>query len=82
MPQEEGIRLNKLEVTYLAKQFNITTPATILTNNKQDVIQFQRSVDCDLIIKPIKHSSYFITPNYTYSIYTQKIKKKRASCIA
>ena len=76
MPQEEGFRLNKLEVTYLAQQFNIATPTTIVSNNKQDVLEFQRTVDCDLIVKPIKHSSYFITPQHTYSIYTQKLKKE------
>lgn len=77
MPYNDGIRLDKPEVTYLAEQFGVKTPKSIITNNLQDVIAFQKSVKADLITKPIRHSSYFIDGEYTYSIYTQKLKKEK-----
>lgn len=76
MPYDEGIRLEKPEVTYLSEQFNLRTPKSIITNNRADVISFQKTVKTDLITKPIRHSSYFIDGKDTYSIYTQKIKKE------
>jgi len=76
MPYDDGINLEKPEVTYLAERFNLKTPKSIITNNKQDVINFQNTVKSDLITKPIRHSSYFIDGKYTYSIYTQKLKKE------
>lgn len=77
MPYNDGIKLDKPEVTYLAEQFGVKTPKSIITNNLQDVIAFQKSVKSDLITKPIRHSSYFIDGKYTYSIYTQKLKKEK-----
>lgn len=76
MPHNEGIKLDKPEVTFLAEQSNVRTPKSIITNNKQDVLTFQSAIKSDLITKPIRHSSYFIDSEFTYSIYTQKIKKE------
>lgn len=76
MPHNEGIKLDKPEVTFLAEQSNVRTPKSIITNNKQDVLTFQSTIKSDLITKPIRHSSYFIDGEFTYSIYTQKIKKE------
>ena len=76
MPHNDGIKLDKPEVTFLAEQSNIRTPKSIITNNKQDVISFQNTIQSDLITKPIRHSSYFIDKEFTYSIYTQIIKKE------
>ncbi len=77
MPYNDGIKLDKPEVTFLAEQNNVRTPKSIITNNKQDVITFQENVKSDLITKPIRHSSYFIDGEFTSSIYTQKIKKEK-----
>lgn len=79
MPHEDGIKLDKPEISFLAEQFNLKTPKSIITNNKMDVIHFQSEINSDLIIKPIRHSGYFIDGDYTYSIYTQKIDKKKLS---
>lgn len=75
MPYNEGIKLDKPEVTYLAEQFDIRSPKSIITNNKQDVVNFKIDLQSDIIIKPIRHSSYFVDGEDTYSIYTQKLKK-------
>ncbi len=75
MPHNDGLRLEKPEITFLAEQFNLQTPKSIITNNKADVVDFQNTVASDLITKPIRHSSYFIDADYTYCIYTQKLKK-------
>jgi hypothetical protein len=77
MPYNDGIKLDKPEITFLAEQNNVRTPKSIITNNKQDVITFQENVKSDLITKPIRHSSYFIDGEFTYSIYTQKINKEK-----
>lgn len=76
MPYNEGIRLEKPEVSFMAEQQGVKTPKSIITNNKQDVLAFQNEVAADLITKPIRHSSYFIDGEYTYSIYTQKVSKE------
>lgn len=75
MPHYGSIGLEKPEITYLSKQFNILTPKSIITNNRRDVLNFQKIAKSDLITKPIRHSGYFIDGKYTYSIYTQKLKK-------
>ncbi|CAL2081060.1 hypothetical protein [Tenacibaculum sp. 190524A02b] len=75
MPYNEGISLDKPEVTYFAEQFNLKTPKSIITNNKKDLLDFQANVKTNLISKPIRHSSYFIDNQHTYSIYTQKFEK-------
>ena len=76
MPHEDGIKLDKPEISFLAEKFNLKTPKSIITNNKFDVINFQNEINSDLIIKPIRHSGYFIDANHTYCIYTQKINQK------
>ena len=77
MPHNDGIKLDKPEVTFLAEQFGIKTPQSIITNNKQDVLDFQEKVGSKLITKPIRHSSYFIEEKYTYSIYTQMLDRQK-----
>lgn len=77
MPHEDGIKLDKPEISFLAEKFNLKTPRSIITNNKASVIKFQNEINSDLILKPIRHSGYFIDDEYTYSIYTQKINHKK-----
>ena len=76
MPHEDGIKLDKPEISFLAEKFSLKTPKSIITNNKFDVLNFQNEINSDLIIKPIRHSGYFIDGNHTYSIYTQKFNQK------
>ncbi len=76
MPYDQGMKWNKLQVSYLADKYNIPTPKTVITNNRTDLEYFTNDVGQDLICKPIYHSSYFIEEDYTYSIYTTKIKRQ------
>lgn len=73
MPHYNSISLKKPEVTLLSEQFGLRTPKSIITNNKSDLIKFKKTIDNELVIKPIRHSSYFIEDDYAYSIYTQKL---------
>lgn len=73
MPHFDSISLEKPEITFLAEAANILSPKTIITNNKKDVLKLYNIIRKNLIIKPIRHSSYFIDEEYTYSIYTKKL---------
>lgn len=76
MPYNQGMKWNKLQISYLANKYQIPTPKSLITNNKNGVIEFSNSLSSDLICKPINHSSYFIENDYTYSIYTTKVKQQ------
>lgn len=74
MPSNDSFSLDKVDITYLAEKNNIKTPKTIVTNNKTDVYNFVNEYNLNsVIIKPIRHSGYFIDKDETYSIYTKKL---------
>ncbi len=81
MPHHNAIQLEKPEITFLSQQYGLRTPQSIITNSKADVIAFRDTIQSDLIIKPIRHSSYFIDDPYTYSIYTTKLTEATLAAV-
>lgn len=74
LPSDNSLKLDKIDISYLAQRNNIKTPKTIITNNKNDVYKFIKYNNLsNIIIKPIRHSGYFINKDETYSIYTKKL---------
>ncbi|TDE03737.1 ATP-grasp domain-containing protein [Flavobacterium hiemivividum] len=76
MPHYKGIDVNKLDVLYYANKAKIKVPTTVVCNNKNDLITFFKNSLTGIIIKPIRHSGYFIKEKNTYSIYTNSIDEK------
>lgn len=73
LPTANGIALNKLEVLYYAKKYNLRMPKTIVCNNKSHLLKFYKECNKEVITKPIKHSGYFVKEDKTYRIYTNNI---------
>lgn len=73
MPRHDGYNLNKLETLYFANKLNVKVPETIVCNNKSDLKSFYNKHNKEVIIKPMRHSGYFIDEEKTYSIYTNSI---------
>ncbi|HET7818898.1 MAG TPA: hypothetical protein VFL70_06280 [Bacteroidia bacterium] len=64
--------INKLEILKKALSFNIKIPATIVTNNKVELLSFytqQKSIIC----KPISNSNCIRIDHKTMSMYTKEI---------
>jgi hypothetical protein len=75
MPHYLGINTNKLDHIFLAKKRGIKMPETIICNNKTDLLSFYEQHQNGIIMKPIRHSGYFIKGEKTFSIYTNSVKK-------
>jgi len=81
MPHFNSINTEKPQQIYLASKYDILTPKSIITNNKNSVYKLLETINKNiedkrnLIMKPIRHSGYFVDKEYTYSIYTKKITK-------
>lgn len=75
MPHYLGINTNKLDHIFLAKKRGIKMPETIICNNKTDLLSFDEQHQNGIIMKPIRHSGYFIKGEKTFSIYTNSVKK-------
>lgn len=65
--------INKLTATRIAQQFGISTPKSIVCNNKAQVMAFFNENPDAYLIKPITQSGYFIEDNATYKGFTKKI---------
>lgn len=72
VPRESLIGENKLIYLDLAKQAGISCPPTIVTNNKNDLVDFYLNCEKKIISKPIYFSRYYCIENTTYSVQTTK----------
>lgn len=73
LPNYKIADINKLKIIKLAEQYGINTPKTIVTNNKNILLEFYKICDGKIIMKPIKFSGYYFKGDKTYSSYTTKI---------
>lgn len=67
--------INKLIVLQLANKINIDVPATIVTNNKDDLTKFLRQYK-NIITKPIDHSPNILKEKKVVTSYTEKLTKE------
>jgi hypothetical protein len=78
LPHYKGFTLNKLEGLALAKESGLLTPATIITNNKKDVLRFCKDQNGAIITKAITDDSksYYIKDDFAYFAFTKLLDEQ------
>jgi len=75
-PHYSKIKVNKLEMLNEAKEAGLLVPSSIVTNSKEELINF-KAENGKIIYKPIRQISYYTFGNYTYSPYTTEIDDEK-----
>ena len=70
MPDMSKYGENKLIFLSFAKKAGLNCPDTIVTNNKQELLNFYHKNKKKVISKPLYFSNYYYNGEDTYSIYT------------
>lgn len=71
-PAPYNVNIDKLTSILYAQECGLKVPKSMVSNNKQDIIEFL-SEHPSSIIKPIRFSGYYIMGSTTYNIYTNSI---------
>jgi glutathione synthase/RimK-type ligase-like ATP-grasp enzyme len=77
MPSPQAIDVNKLNALYAARKCQLAIPASVVLNNKKDLLAFYWQHPAGIISKPINHSGYYVAGKYTYSVFTNLIDEAR-----
>lgn len=71
-PHFTKFEVNKLEMLNKAKDAGLIVPSSIVTNSKEELINFKNEIG-KIIYKPIRQISYYTFGKYTYSPYTTEM---------
>lgn len=71
-PSPYKVGIDKLTALDIAKSCGLQVPNTIVTNSKDDIVDFINN-NPHSIIKPIRFSGYYEDGEYTYNVYTNSI---------
>ncbi|MBU3837900.1 MAG: hypothetical protein H9777_06230 [Candidatus Phocaeicola faecigallinarum] len=71
-PSPYKVGIDKLTALNIAESCGLKVPNTIVTNNKDDIIDWIK-IHPSAIIKPIRFSGYYVDGEYTYNVYTNSI---------